>query len=109
MTSRPYDVSTGKQVVKQGLPYPNYAGVSLTPGLLWAGQVDGTFAAYDTKTLDTKWSVNIGNAFEAPPTIYSVGGKEYVAIVGGPIGIADFGYPELKSKPAANMLYVFSL
>ena len=28
-----YDIATGKQVVKQALPYPNYAGVSLTPGL----------------------------------------------------------------------------
>jgi alcohol dehydrogenase (cytochrome c) len=104
-----YDVATGKQVVKQPLPYPNYAGVSLSPGLLWAGQVDGTFGAFDSKTLEQKWSINIGNAFEAPPTVFAVNGKEYVAILGGPIGGADFGYPELKAKPAANMLYVFSL
>ena len=104
-----YDVATGKQIAKTDLPYPNYAGVSITPGLLFAGQVDGTFAAFDKKTLEQKWSINIGNAFEAPPTVFAINGKEYVAIEGGPIGNADFGYPELKNKPAANMLYVFSL
>jgi len=104
-----FDVATGKQVEKQQLPYPNYAGVSVTPGLVWAGQLDGTFAAYDEKTLEPKWSINMGNSFEAPPMVYSVNGKEYVAILGGPNGIANFGYPELKNLPSDNMLYVFSL
>jgi alcohol dehydrogenase (cytochrome c) len=104
-----FNVATGKQVAKQGLPYPNYAGVSVTPGLVWAGQVDGTFGAYDAKTMAEKWSINMGTAFEAPPTIYSVNGKEYVAIMGGSTALADFGYPELKQKPNANMLYVFAL
>jgi len=104
-----FDVATGKQIAKQGLSYPNYAGVSLSPGLLWAGQLDGTFAAYDTKTLQPKWSVNLGSSFEAPPSIFQINGKEYVAILGGSTGIADFGYPELKNKPAANFLFVFSL
>jgi len=104
-----YDIATGKRIAKEGMPYPNYAGVSITPGLIFSGQVDGTFVAYDKKTLAQKWSINVGNAFEAPPTVFSVNGKEYVAIEGGSIGNADFGYPELKAKFAANMLYVFSL
>jgi alcohol dehydrogenase (cytochrome c) len=103
-----YDVATGKQVAKFELPYPNYAGVALTPGLVWAGQLNGTFAAYDAKTLQPKWSINVGNSFEGPPIVYSVKGKEYVAIMGG-ANSANFGYPELKNLPAANMLYVFSL
>ncbi|MDR3475039.1 MAG: PQQ-binding-like beta-propeller repeat protein [Devosia sp.] len=104
-----WDVATNKKLAKTAIPYPNYAGVSVTPGLVWAGQVDGTFGAYDAKTLAPKWTINMGNAFEAAPTIFSINGKEYVAIMGGGIGLADFGYPELKGKQAANMLYVFSL
>jgi hypothetical protein len=50
----------------------------------------------------------VGNSFEGPPIVYSVKGKEYVAIMGG-VNSANFGYPELKNLPAANMLYVFSL
>ncbi len=103
-----WSVADNKQLVKTPLPYPNYSGVSLTPGILWAGQVDGTFAAYDEKTLQPKWSVNIGQSIEAPPTIFSANGKEFVAILAG-AATADFGYPELKNRPAANMLYVFGL
>jgi alcohol dehydrogenase (cytochrome c) len=104
-----YDIATGKQISKTPLPYPNYAGVMATPGLVWAGELDGTFAAYDAKTLQEKWSINMGNAFQAPPIAFTAGGKEYIAIAGGSIGGADFGYPELKTKPAAAMLYVFAL
>jgi alcohol dehydrogenase (cytochrome c) len=104
-----YDIATGKQLAKTPMPYPNYAGVLATPGLVWAGNLDGKFAAYDNKTLEEKWSINMGNAFLAPPIAFTAGGKEYIAIAGGAIGNADFGYPELKTKPAANMLYVFAL
>lgn len=104
-----YDVATGKQIAKHQLPYPNYSGVALTPGLVWAGNMDGTFAAYDQKTLKPLWSINMGSVFEAPPMIYSTGGKEYIAILGGGPGSANFGYPELNNKPSDNMLYVFSL
>lgn len=104
-----WSVADHKEIAKGKLPYPNYSGVSVSPGLVWAGQIDGTFAAYDEKTLEQKWSINIGQSIEAPPTIFSVNGKEYVAIMGGGSGSADFGYPELKNRPAANMLYVFGL
>jgi alcohol dehydrogenase (cytochrome c) len=104
-----YDVATGKQVAKHQLPFPNYSGVALTPGLVWAGTMDGTFGAYDTKTLEPKWTINIGNTIQAPPIIYSVGGKEYVAFLAGSTGVAAFGYPMLKNRPANNMLFVFSL
>ncbi len=102
-----WSVADNKQLAKAPLPYPNYSGVSLTPGLLWAGQVDGTFGAYDSKTLEAKWTINIGQSIEAPPTVYSVNGKEYVAVMGGAPS-TDFGYPELKNRPADNMLYVFT-
>ncbi|MFD1942997.1 pyrroloquinoline quinone-dependent dehydrogenase [Paradevosia shaoguanensis] len=104
-----FDVATGKQVAKINTPFPNYAGVLLTPGLVWTGQLDGTFAAYDSKSLEEKYSINLGTAFEAPAIAYTVNGKQYIAVAGGAVGIASFGHPELESKQAANMLYVFSL
>lgn len=104
-----YDVATGEQTAKINRTYPNYAGVMLTPGLLWTGELDGTFAAFDSKTLEEKWSVNLGTPFEAPAASFAVDGKQYIAITGGGIGLGAFGYPELESKATANMLYVFSL
>ena len=102
------DVATGKQIVQKPTPFPMYSGVMATPDLLWAGSLDGTFAAYDAKTLDVKWSMNVGTAFQGSPIAFNAGGKEYIAIVGGGIGIAGFGHPELK-QPAANIMWVFGL
>jgi alcohol dehydrogenase (cytochrome c) len=104
-----FNVATGEQTVKVDRPYPNYAGVLATPGLVWTGELDGTFGAYDAKTLEQKWSINVGNAFEAPPISFTIDGKQYIAIAGGGMGSASFGHPELESKSSANMLYVFAL
>lgn len=104
-----FDIATGKQVAKIDRPYPNYAGVMSTPGLVWTGEMDGTFGAYDAKTLEQKWSINIGGAFTAPPIAFKIGDKEYIAIAGGGSALVTFGYPELAGRPAANVLYVFAL
>ncbi len=103
------DVATSKQIAKKGTPFPMYSGVLATPDLLWAGSTDGTFAAYDAKTLDVKWSMNVGTSFQAPPVTYTAGGKQYVAIAGGHIALAVFGHPELEHMQAANMVWVFTV
>jgi alcohol dehydrogenase (cytochrome c) len=103
------DVATGKQTAKHNTPYPMYGGVLATPDLVWAGSMDGTVAAYDAKTLDVKWSMNVGTSVMAGPIAFTVGGKEYVAFTGGGPGLADFGHEEIKNKPASNMLFVFTL
>ena len=39
------------------LDYPNYSGALATGGnLVFLGQLDGTFAAYDAKTLKQLWT-----------------------------------------------------
>jgi alcohol dehydrogenase (cytochrome c) len=103
------DVATGKPMAKHNTPFPMYGGVLATPDLVWAGSLDGTVAAYDAKTLDVKWSMNVGTAIMAPPIAFTVGNKEYVAFVGGGVGLAGFNHPELEMKSASNMLWVFSL
>lgn len=104
-----FDVTTGKQIGKLDRPYPNYAGVMTTPDLVWTGELDGTFGAYDAKTLEQKWSINMGGSFTAPPIAFSVGGKEYIAIESGGSALITFGHPELANRPPANVLYVFAL
>ena len=104
-----FNVATGEQVVKVDRPYPNYAGVLATPGLVWTGELDGTFGAYDAQTLEQKWSINMGNSFLAPPVSFEVDGKQYIAIAGGGNAGNAFGHPELENRPSANMLYVFAL
>lgn len=104
-----FDVSTGKQIAQLDRPYPNYAGVLSTPDLIWSGELDGTFGAYDAKTLEQKWSINLGGAFAAPPIAFEANGKEFVAIASGGSAVTTFGYPELAGRPATNVLYVFTV
>jgi len=103
------DVTTGKQIAKQPTPFPMYSGVLATPDLVWAGSLDGTFAAYDAKTLQVKWSINVGTGFQGSPIAFNAGGKEYIAIVGGGPGLATFERDELKNKSTANVVWVFGL
>jgi alcohol dehydrogenase (cytochrome c) len=103
------DVASGKEIGKQVTPYPNNSGVLVTPELVFTGSLDGTFAAYDAKTLAPVWQINVGTAFRAPPITYSVDGKQYVAIEGGPIAGNDFGHPDLENIQPANMVWVFAV
>jgi alcohol dehydrogenase (cytochrome c) len=106
------DPATGETKVAQKLEYPNMAGVLTTAGsLVFLGHYDGTFAAYDAKTLKEAWSFNVGSPIQAPPISYSINGKQYVAILVGarmwPFIIQNA--PELKNQSTASMLYVFGL
>lgn len=103
------DVASGKKTATQSTPYPMYGGVMASADLLWAGHLDGTFAAYDATTLEEKWSMNVGTPFQGAPIAFTVGGKEYIAIVGSGSGRRAFGHPELANNPSANMLWVFSI
>lgn len=72
---------------------PNFwhPGTMTTAGnLVFQGQVDGTFAAYDARNGKKLWSVNVGSGISAPPITYSIDGKQYVSLlVGwGGVGVA---------------------
>jgi alcohol dehydrogenase (cytochrome c) len=78
------DVTTGKIAAKTEFPIPNESGLLSTDGdLLFAGHTDGRFAAYDADTLAETWSFSLGTPITAPPMSYSVGGKQYIAVVAG--------------------------
>jgi alcohol dehydrogenase (cytochrome c) len=106
------DPVTGDTKGALRLEYANYAGVMATAGnLVFLGHIDGTFSAYDAKTLQELWSFNVGTGINAPPITYAVNGKQYVAVLVGsrqPANIIPLS-PELKNTSTASMLFVFSL
>jgi alcohol dehydrogenase (cytochrome c) len=106
------DPATGETKASMRLEYANYAGAMATAGnLVFLGHIDGTFSAYDAKTLQELWSFNVGTGINAPPITYSVNGKQYVAVLVGsrqPANIIPLS-PELKNTSTASMLFVFSL
>jgi quinohemoprotein ethanol dehydrogenase len=52
-------------------------------GLVFHGEPDGSFNAYDAKTGKALWSFQTGFGADAPPVVYEVDGREYVAIATG--------------------------
>jgi PQQ-dependent dehydrogenase (methanol/ethanol family) len=97
------DVSTGKRVWKFSTPEPERGGISLTAsGLGFAGGGDGLVRAFELKTGKVLWSFNTGRPIASGPTIFSDGGKEYIAVtVGGTATSSNGG--------VASWLQVFAL
>jgi alcohol dehydrogenase (cytochrome c) len=79
------DVNTGRRVWKFLTPEPERGGVSITAsGIGFAGGGDGNLRAFDLKTGKLLWKFQTGRQIAAGPSIYSVAGKEYIAItIGG--------------------------
>jgi alcohol dehydrogenase (cytochrome c) len=106
------DPVTGETKVVTKLAYPNLAGALATGGnLVFVGHLDGTFSAYDAKTLQEVWSFNTGTGINAPAVSYAINGKQYIAVLVGarqPTNLMQT-MPELKNTTTASMLFVFSL
>jgi alcohol dehydrogenase (cytochrome c) len=78
------DYNTGKirWQVKTSLPMVGGA-LATAGGLLFAGESDGWFRAYDAATGKVLWSFFAGAGVNAPPASYSVDGKQYVVVAAG--------------------------
>jgi PQQ-dependent dehydrogenase (methanol/ethanol family) len=97
------DVNTGKQVWKFQTPEPERGGVTTTDsGLGFAGGGDGNLRAFDLKSGKVLWSFQTGHQIAAGPSIYSVDGKEYIAITSG-------GTPTSSNGGIASELQIFAL
>ncbi len=80
-------------------------------GLIFGGDVNGRFRAYDDKTGKTLWEMNLGAPVSGYPVTFSVGGKQYVAVTTGPSLVANSSLrvaPELKPGATASV-FVFAL
>lgn len=108
------DVSTGRIVGKYRTVHPQMGGLLATAGgLVFAGNLEGSFVAIDAQTLQELWRFDIGAGITAPPMTFAAGGKQYVAIEVGYGGAAEQWqndiFPEMWLSNTANVLYVFSL
>jgi alcohol dehydrogenase (cytochrome c) len=87
------DPRTGE--VKQTFQHtsPTWSGVlSTAGGLVFSGDAEGNFVAFDAKSLKPLWHFQMGGAVYAPPIAFAIDGKEYVAIAAGSALFA-FGLP----------------
>jgi alcohol dehydrogenase (cytochrome c) len=72
---------------------PTWSGVvSTAGGLVFSGDAEGNFIAFDAARLKPVWHFQMGGAVYAAPMAFAVDGKEYVAIAAGS-AIYAFGLP----------------
>jgi alcohol dehydrogenase (cytochrome c) len=75
------DYNTGKIAWQVKTPFPMMGGALTTAGgLLFAGEGNGWFRAYDAKSGKVLWSFFAGAGVNAPPASYIVDGKRYIVV-----------------------------
>lgn len=57
--------------------------VATAGGLVFQGEANGLFRAYDDRTGKLLWSFDAGSAVIAPPITYEANGKQYVTVLTG--------------------------
>ena len=98
--ARPYlgflkaiDPMTGEVKQKFQHTSPTWSGVlSTAGGLVFSGDAEGNFIAFDATSLKPVWHFQMGGAVYAAPMAFAVDGKEYVAIAAGS-AVYTFGLP----------------
>jgi alcohol dehydrogenase (cytochrome c) len=82
-------------------------------GLIFTGDAEGNFTAYDAKNGKMLWSYQTGSGIRAAPITYRLDGKQYIAIasgMGGAVGgYTGAGAPWMKNYRSGGTLYVFGL
>ncbi len=80
-------------------------------GLLFGGDTNGRFRAFEQETGDILWEVNLGSPVSGYPITFAVEGQQYVAVSTGTAANASINLrmtPELRPS-AGNNLFVFAL
>ncbi len=85
------DYNTGKIKWQVKTPQPMIGGILATAGgLVFTGEGNGKFAAYNSSNGKELWSFRAGAGVNAPPSTYTVGGKQYVVVGAGGNTQVDF-------------------
>jgi len=92
------DYDTGKIRWKVKTPQPMIGGVlSTAGGLVFTGEGNGQFKAYDAATGSVLWSFQAGAGVNAPPSTYTVDGQQYIVVAAG-------GNTQLNYKRGNNII-----
>ena len=85
------DLSTGKIQWEVKTEQPMVGGVMATAGgLLFAGEGNGNFNAYEAKTGKQLWQYKSQYGVNAPPITYKLHGTQYIAVASGGSGIFQY-------------------
>ena len=92
------DYNTGKIRWQVKTPQPMIGGILATAGgLVFTGESNGFFKAYDSQTGAELWRFQAGAGVNAPPSGYSVEGREYIVVGAG-------GNAQVDAKRGNNII-----
>jgi PQQ-dependent dehydrogenase (methanol/ethanol family) len=78
------DYNTGKVRWQVKTQQPMIGGILATAGgLVFTGEGNGSFKAYDSKTGAMLWNFQAGAGVNAPPSSYTVEGKQFIVVAAG--------------------------
>lgn len=96
------DYNSGKVRWSVKTPQPMIGGALATAGgLVFAGEANGQFKAYDARSGSILWSFSAGAGVNAPPSTYMVDGKQFVVVGAG-------GNTQIDAK-RGNSIIAFTL
>jgi len=103
-----------KQEARWTVSHPHFwnAGVLATAGgLVFQGDAEGAFAAYESKTGKEVWRYDVGNGVIAAASTYMIDGEQYVAVMAGYGGAAPLAaHWALPNRPRMpGRLLVFKI
>jgi alcohol dehydrogenase (cytochrome c) len=110
-----YNVDTLEEVWSYQQRASFHTGTMSTAGnLVFVGDLDRRFRAFDVTTGEILWETRLGTSVQGHPVSFSVDGKQYIAVnsaLGGssPRTVPGVVAPEITYPRNGNALYVFSL
>jgi glucose dehydrogenase len=100
------DVSKIAPATGTGSHAPRGGVVATGGGLLFAGtSSDRKLRAYDADSGEVLWAFDLPAAQEGVPAVYSVGGKQYVAVAVGGNGLFSQGMQPPEAGPGQYMVF----
>ena len=111
-------IRSGETLWSRRRPTPyNTAALTTAGGVVFIGDWDRYFFAYDARTGDQLWQTRLPTLANGFPITYAVDGKQYVALGAGPsVGASSWStlipldlLPDKRNPRAGNGIYVFAL
>ncbi len=110
-TVRAISAETGKTVWLHEQRAATMSLVATGGGLVFGGDVNGRFRAFDHESGEVLWEINLGSSVTGFPVSFAIYGRQYVAVSTGRGGTSSHFSrltPEIRPS-AGNNLFVFAL